>query len=376
MTLLAETDPRIDATLARLDALYDSSFAWWAEVYDPQTGGVFYALSAKENRDDPRFGPDIEATSKLVNVLEWTGLQGDVSESFKQGVIKYFQSRQDPASGFFRDPQHVDQYRANTLERAAGMARGSLRDFGAEPLYPMPQDRTQDNAEAAAHYAHLESTEAWRAWLEGQPWDTRVWTAGSNVRTQTGLIRDMPEPKRSEMLEVAEEVLRAKQGPDGLFGSTKDDWYSRLSGSYKVVGFLALNDREIPRVQELTATVVDWLNTQDYRNSIVLYNTANILNILQKNGAGLTLDERLDVVNKHIEIFATMKGPDGGFVTWIDQPTPVEIGKEMGLKVVESNTNATGLAHSSRSLLIEFLNGEPKPHPHPKGDELVAKLNR
>lgn len=374
MALFAQSDPRVADSLARLDALYDDSFAWWGVVYDAQTGGCFYSISGKAHRDDPRFGPDIEATSKLVSVLEWTGLLEEASDRFKQGVVVYMQERQDPESGFFRDPQHIDQYSANTLDRAAGMANNVLRDCGAEPLYPMPVERAKDNAEAAAHFAHLESPEAFQAWMEALPWDNRVWTAGARLLTQAGLVNDLPEPKRTAMLDVAQAVLAKKQNDDGFFGSPDDAWYSRLSGSYKTVGFLVRNDCEIPRRDQFAKTVVGLLFEQDYNNSIVLYNTAKVLNLLQANGAEFTLEERLAIVDRCIVLLETMKGPDGGFVTVVGRPTPVEIGKRMGLEVIESNTNATGLAHSTRRYLIEFLTGDSGPHPHPKGAVLLTAI--
>lgn len=376
MSLFAENDPRIEASLARLDALFDDSFAWWGEVYDPRTGGCFYALSAKENRDDPRFGPDIEATSKLVAVLEWSDLLEDASPSFKQGAIEYMQQRQDPETGFFRDPQHIDQYSANTLDRATGMASNVLRKCGGEPLYPMPMERKQDNAEVAEHFAHYESPEAFRAWLDDLPWDSRVWTAGARTLSQTGNLKDLPQEQYEALLAVADEYLRSQQGEDGMFGTPDDGWYSRLSGSYKTVNFFNRNGMEVPKVDQLAATTLDWLYSQHYNNSIVLYNTANMLNILQRNGANLSLEQRIAAVDQCIKILETMKGPDGGFVTHTDHPTPVEIGKEMGLNVVESNTNATGLVHKTRMLLIEFLTGQPGPHPHPAGEALLVELKR
>lgn len=309
-------------------------------------------------------------------MLEWSGALDDAPADFKAGVVQYMQVRQDPDSGFFRDPQHIDQYSEMTLDRAAGMAQGVLRKCGAEPLYPMPQERAKDNAEAATHYAHLESPETFRAWLEALSWDTKVWTAGSRIRAQSGVIDGLPEPKRSELLDVAEIVLAEQQNADGTFGTVDNPWYARLSGSYKTASFLEQCGRQVPRSQELADTIVRWLNEAPYDNSIVVYNTAKALNILQHSGVEFTLDERLAIVDRCVEILETMKGPDGGYVTIVGRPTPVEIGKRMGLDVIESNTNATGLVHSTRSYLIEFLTGEPGPHPHPASEELLLVLKR
>jgi hypothetical protein len=362
--------------LDALDREFDECFAWWGKVYDPDSGGCFYALSGKRAAagGEEGFGPDIEASSKLVRVLEWTGLINECPESFKKGMIRYMQERQDPESGFFRDPQHKDSYTHRTLSRATGMARNSLDKLGAEPLYPLPFERVEENAEAAEHYAHVESPEALVKWLEDLPWQSRVWTAGSHVLGLAGELNRLPEPQRSELLEVAARFVAAQQHSNGFFGTADDHWTSKLSGTYKIASFFDKCGLDVPRSKELAQTVVEHLFSNDYRNSIVLYNTANVLNILHGRGADFSLEQRLDIVARCTEILHTMRASDGGFVTHRDHPSPEANGKLLAKNVVESNTNATGLMHKTRMLLIELLTGKPGPHGHARGGDLVQAL--
>ncbi|MGB7394768.1 MAG: hypothetical protein WA913_10270, partial [Pricia sp.] len=139
-----------DRVLATLDAEFNESFAWWARVYDSESGGCFYSLSAKNAAPtDPRFAPDIESTSKLVGILHRGDLLESTSSDFKAKMTSFLQGRQNPASGLFRDPQHDDQYTHLTLSRVTSMALGTIGDLGGEPLYLSPLSNKEDNDEAA-----------------------------------------------------------------------------------------------------------------------------------------------------------------------------------------------------------------------------------
>jgi hypothetical protein len=380
-TLLTESDtPLIPAELIALDHEFDGCFAWWGNVYDPLSGGCFYGLSGKQAAadGDKAFGPDIEATSKLVNVLEWTGLIDQVDPTFKAGIISYMQSRQDPKTGFFRDPQFIDSYSPVTLDRAVGMASGSLRRCGSRPLYPMPIDLIGENDEATQHYAHLASPEAVTTWLEALPWKRRIWTVGGTINAQSGIFKTIAEPLRSELLTAAEMVFAAHQADDGYFGAvgTSDAWYSRLSGTYKIMSFLEQNGRDIPKREAVTATLLHDLEHRRYDNLIVLYNTANLLGILQRQGANFSPAKRLELVARCTAIIADFHASDGGFMTQRDNPSPSANGKTLGKEVIEGNTNATGLAHKTRSLLYELVIGENGPCPHGRSQDLIQTLHR
>jgi len=372
-------DPRLEAALDELDSRFDSAFAWWGEVYDPESGGCFYSLSAKALHEagSKRHAPDIEATSKLVNVLEWSDLLDDAPPAFKRGVIRYMQSRQDPDSGFFRDPEFADTYTPKTLDRAVGMASGSIRRCGGEPLHPLPIERVADNHEAAAHYAHLHSPATFIAWLDELPWRHRVWTCGSSIRTQSGVLLGMEEPRRTQLLEALEGFLAAKQAADGYYGRPEDDhWWSRLSGTYKAISTLGLNQRPIPMRDTLVATTLDHLREREWEHLIVLYNTCNMVTILHRHGADYPVELKVEIIERASAAFARLKHEDGGFVTHLVQPRPSANGKMLGKKgLIESNTNATGLAHKSRALLHELATGGEWPFPHPEGEVLVEALS-
>lgn len=366
-----------DRVLATLDAEFNESFAWWARVYDSESGGCFYSLSAKSAAStDPRFAPDIESTSKLVGILQRSDLLEATSPDFKANMICFLQGRQDPESGLFRDPQHRGQYTHLTLSRVTSMALGTIRDLGGEPLYPSPLDNIEGNDEAAQVFAHLESPEALEAWMRALPWGVNTWEVGARLRHQWSFYGELPADRRKALSKPIERLVKEMQQPDGFFGfEGKETWGYRLSGTLKIYSFLHLAGIELPQAEKVKATTLRILFNETYDNSIIVYNTANLLNILNQHGEGFDDQLRLRIVERCTALLQGMRAPDGAFFTHTYRPTPVEMGKLLGQQVVESNSNATGLAHSTRNILIEFLTESSPPFPHPAGSALVSNLN-
>ncbi len=367
----------VDRVLKTLDAEFNESFDWWSRVYDGESGGCFYSLSAKRaSSTDPRFAPDIESTSKLVDILKLADLLETTSPAFKANVITFLQGRQDPESGLFRDPQHLDQYTHLTMSRVTSMAFGTLKDLGGQALYPSPLDKKEDNEEAASAFAHLESPEALDIWMRALPWGENTWEVGAQIRHQWPYFEGLPSGQRQALLKPVEQLINEKQQPDGLFGfAEKETWGYRLSGTLKIFSFLNSAGMELPNAEKVRETTLRILFNETYDNLIIVFNTANLLEILNQHGEGFDDELRLRIVERCTELLHQMRAPDGAFFTHTYRPTPVEMGKRLGKDVVESNSNATGLAHITRIILIEFLTGDSPPFPHPVGPELVEDLD-
>ncbi|MGB7396010.1 MAG: hypothetical protein WA913_16620, partial [Pricia sp.] len=214
------------------------------------------------------------------------------------------------------------------------------------------------------------------AWMRELPWGVNTWEAGARLRHQWSFFRELPADQRKALSKSIERLIHEKQQPDGFFGfEGKETWGYRLSGTLKIYSFLSLADITLPQAEKVKASTLRILFNETYDNSIIVYNTANLLNILKKHGEGFDDGLRLRIVERCTELLHEMRAPDGGFVTHTHRPTPVEMGKRLGQNVVESNSNATGLAHSTRTILIEFLTGHSPPFPHPAGPALVEDLN-
>lgn len=245
---------------------------------------------------------------------------------------------------------------------------------GGKVLHALPFERREDNAEAKAHYAHLESVETFERWLRNLPWKERVWTCGSTILTQGGAIAQTEEPLRSELLATLDRCLADYQHTDGLWGDPKrDEWWSRISGSYKIFNFLSGKDRPLPRAEAMKATALDYLENRPYDNSIVLFNTIKVLLIVHEGGHPLSDEQKFMLLPRTTATMRTFQCDDGGFGTHRDRPTPKELGKVLGKNVIEGNANASGLLYSTRNRVYRIITGDNAPQ-HARSEELRAAL--
>lgn len=366
-----EVDSEIKAALEKLDKEFDPCFQWWADIYDPISGGFFYSLSAKKSK---KFTVNIESTSKGVNVLEWSDLLDSAPKKFKENIVIYFQKRQNKKTGFFRDPDRAHLYNSLALNRALGMSTGSIEKCGGEPLYPLPLD-TEDQ-KAAEHYKHLNSPEELIKWLDNLPWETKLWPVGSNIRAESGLFKNLEEPKRTVLLKALEDYVNPKQKADGYFGVSREPWYSNLSGTYKIISFYDINNMKIPNLKQIEKTTFEILFAQDYDGLIVLYNTVNMLSIAQKYNGKFSKELMIKILNRCTDRLSRLHSPDGAFLTNKNETSAKSMGFTLAEKVMESNTNATGLAHKTRSLLIEMATGQAAPHPHKNGNLFLEGIKK
>ena len=249
-------DPQVLAALDKIETQFASVYPWAASLYDPKSGGFFESAGA---RDDPRWGPDIQSTSMIVKLLNETGALPSMPADIKQGLVRYFQSRQEP-NGFFFDPDYP-QLRDNerTRTRMLGMASGALETLGAQPPYPLP-GANLDQAEAKNKNemaAHIQSKEAWMKWLQ-----TKVgphpgyWGRGTGsmdlLTSQGALVRSLPDERRLEIARATRDYLAQTQDPQtGL-------WEGEIHAALKLSSFLSRNDVALPRADAIYASTMNW----------------------------------------------------------------------------------------------------------------------
>lgn len=208
------------------------------------------------------------------------------------------------------------------------------------------------------------------------PWGVNTWEVGVQLRHQWPYFEELPSRQCQDLLKPVEQLINEKQQPDGLFGfEEKETWGYRLSGTLKIFSFLHSAGIALPQAEKVRENTLRILFNETYDNLIIVFSTANLLKILNQHGEGFDDDLRLKIVERCTELLHQMWATDGAFFTHTYRPTPVEIGKRLGQDVVESNSNATGLAHITRNILIEFLTGDSPPFPHPAGQTLVEALD-
>ncbi|MBP5349982.1 MAG: hypothetical protein J6Z13_06505 [Clostridia bacterium] len=157
----AEWDRRFDviadpATREAVRDFYRTFYApeklirWWASLYDPDLGGFYYANSARDNEG---FLPDMESTLQIVQRLRPFDPNEDLAAylgpEITEKMIRFYQSKQDPADGYFYHPQwtrEVSRAKVMRYTRDLDWATAVLRWLHAKPLYPTALDRAKETA--------------------------------------------------------------------------------------------------------------------------------------------------------------------------------------------------------------------------------------
>ena len=113
---------------------------WFANLYDPVTGGFYYCNSA---RDSDGFGVDVESTSQTMAFLEGSGMTSSFGgvKNLPRNILDtlgiWVKSLQDP-NGFFYHPQWTKELIDSKLSRRArdlNQALSLLSITGYSPTY-------------------------------------------------------------------------------------------------------------------------------------------------------------------------------------------------------------------------------------------------
>ena len=119
-------------------------------------GAFYYANSARDNQG---FYPDIESTGFILSLLayfgafdEYGGWVNAIKEvpGMTESLIKFVQSLQDEATGYFYHPQWGSNIGSSRRGRDLNRAISLLKSLGAEPLYPTAIDRLNGSGATSA----------------------------------------------------------------------------------------------------------------------------------------------------------------------------------------------------------------------------------
>jgi hypothetical protein len=340
---------------AELDGLFDGMYGWLAKLYDPQTGGFYYALSS---RNDPKFQPDIESSSFAIAMLVRADLLKQLPESMRQKMIAYFLDRQDPQSGYFLDPQNNMKDIPRMRGRALNMSLKALDHLGAKPRHPVPGAARDPNIK------HLESPAAYVDWIKKRDWRS-AWGALDHLQSETSIIRNLPQDRREALVDAAVAYLAELQEPDtGLWG--KGDPFVRVSGAVKAAWYYHALDRKIPRPDKIHQSTIVCLQKNVPNHFCFVRNPVSLLQELSEEKVKSSPQEMQDVLRISIRNLKRFLRRDGGFSVFPDRSNPAPNGVKLGQGLDEGDLNATVQADLVRYQLYELLGEKPKPHPSAK----------
>ena len=155
--------PLTDAIKKLYSLFGEEMLDWFAELYDPGTGGFYASIPG---RDGVSFGPDIQCTVQALNFMVNSGLTRDVGtdwreflpEDMQHRMIYFAKSLQSPENGYF---YHKQWGRAGTDSKLSRRGRDLnwatmlFEGLGSAPTYDAPNGLKGDGITADEYWDSL-----------------------------------------------------------------------------------------------------------------------------------------------------------------------------------------------------------------------------
>jgi hypothetical protein len=180
-----------------------------------------------------------------ISIFKRLGALGDVPGTQRREAVEYFQSCQDPADGFFKDPLVTEADRvpdAIHSWRDAWFqmnATGALAALDARPLYPSRIERfnTLTGADMARWTLELDWSDPW---LAGERWASEVPAAANEA---TGAFRVMED----EILDPATGLPTRRSCENSSVA---------LGGLFKIMHAYEAAERSLPHGRQIVDSVL------------------------------------------------------------------------------------------------------------------------
>ncbi len=314
-----------DALKKMYSELYsDKLVDWFANLFDPATGGFYYSNSARDNEkvEYPTGSgqyylllPDIETTSQATGFISSAGmthgyssLSAALPDWMRLSIIRFIKQRQDP-NGYFYHPQWTKKMVDDSLaRRARDLSKGlsTLELLGAKPTYDTPSGVEGDGLlwngskvesvskltmpintsvvsavssvvmTAVAVPSHLEDADAFQDYLDGLDINGDSYWVGNQIASQVDQIkaRDAYLQKNGADYSLVDMLIKhfdAKCDPvTGTWKGVAD--YEGLNGLMKISAAYEGFDRALPYPVAAAETAMKTITMKDdYYGSTVCW---------------------------------------------------------------------------------------------------------
>lgn len=384
----------VTASLRRLDDAFAGVIPWIHNLADGETGGFFETIGLKQGREDRPYAPDIQSTYFAVLMLNDAGQLSLLPPARRKALVQFFQSRQDPVTGYFSDPAYPEMKTSTrTMGRALLFSVNGLRHLGARPLHPLSGEtsskqtataqsqtspamagfgflfirRTASVAKASTTPVHLSSVETFREWLNALPWDNS-WTALDQLSSQARLIRAQEPALQKALVDEALRNVRSRQNPDT--GLLKGNGMSvRLSGAFKFVSFCNNVGRPVPLAVQLRESTVAWYRSSPVTDKIFfIRNAAEMLAALvRQTKQPLSPAELCDIIETSLTELKRYHCADGAFSSFVGRyyisPNDLYLNPRRHARAgPQSDMNGTANAWAMRKALHRLVGSTPDYH--------------
>lgn len=340
--LAEEAGDDVAAAMQELYKIYDPRVVeWFANLYDPRYGGYYYSNSARDDKivtdREGTYGlyVDSESTNQALNFITSSGMADFagghyidvIPDWMKEQIKKYVMGLQDP-NGFFYNPQWPHEKTDRHISRRArdlSWCTSMLAALGAQPTYDTPNgvrgsgllydgtpaapaavtatDTAEDKpaANTAAHAAHLENGDAFRAYLQGMLDENRklhFYSMGNQLTAEMPQIKkrsaELVANGEESLVDIVIDWLDKHQNPENGLWEPESN-YLGVNGLLKISGVYEQAGLEIPNAEAAALSAIDAISSDEPMGAVVdLYNTwfavGNIVANLRKYGKTVTVD--------------------------------------------------------------------------------------
>lgn len=329
-------------SLSQVDAQFDDTLNWLADMYDPVTGGFWMTNSGKA----ANLTPGIEMTAWGISILSsYTDLWGtegaNVPDNVKDKFVKFFYDRYNHELGYFVDPADADgktspQDAPRDYSRVQTGASRALGALGADN--PPPQAmavlssshmpalaalaETTDDESDEGMPSWMASTETYIDYLESLNWNYS-WTAGDEAYETTRFVKAKDAANGNTAYQDALfGWLEANQrSSNGLWED--DISFVSVSGAFKISSIYRDFGRQMKYADEIIKSVMTAYETCELDTSYYVRNPISLLSVIAAYSP-VYKQKVINAVEEHIVAiagsFETFKCDDGGFSAYSDRP--------------------------------------------------------
>lgn len=401
------------AELRELYDLYDERLLiWYANLWDPETGGFYYSNSA---RDTELFLPDVESTMQVLYLFDRTGLAKDKGDRYvnvlpkkmKNSVIRFVQSLQCE-DGYFYHPQWGKNINFQRRGRDLGWSRQLLHAYGIKPKYLLPIEKTDAGDKSPYLPSHLQSIDAFREYLSEQDLSRKSYSVGNIIDSQVSQIKAAGQ----EYVDLLLSWLAEHQRPNTGLWQDELNYYS-VNGLYKISMSHPGLGAYVPHADKciesaMKAVLLDDELTYIFEGVCPWTTIRGLFRGMHQNlgirktreSRAMLLEHAPELIKKSREKLLSFRREDGTFSYFVNESADYSQGVPVAVPhSAEGDVNATGAALKSVPMgicaglgiptipifspadaqlffeLIENAGPIVKKYKNPYGDELPAPLH-
>ena len=257
---------------------------WAAHLYDPATGGFYYADSS---RDYAGFLPDMESTYQITNWIRNHGFlqayraggasENDALRAFLgsdmcNAILNFYNSCEDESDGYFYHPQFGKSGNVMRKSRDLSWANVMFGWLGGKAKYPTALERLAASGEkptvtspapsktflndkdlARAYTENLIATSSFEGWSNTLQTQGTQFKAGGVLDTVLDVLDGVSDPKSGIW------GVKSVTTPGATYVSNRDKEetaYSTFTLTYKIAILYNDGKRVIPHSAALTANAI------------------------------------------------------------------------------------------------------------------------